>query len=141
MLIYTIMPDYGQAYGWRKPPDSPPWAGVGENVAGFGGWGGDPPISSDLENAFKTWQGEFESHAWHGSADKDCYADFDWASFHARGLDLTIRLKAELGDAAVVIYEKPFEDPNRNDHERTEIRAGGQPRLLPSRKEIAARYP
>lgn len=141
MQILTIMLDYGQAYGWRQPSDAPPWAGVGSNIAGPGGWGADLPISSDLENAFIKWQGEFESHAWHESADKAGYANFDWMNFHARGLALTIRLKAELGDAAVVIYEKPFEDPNRNEHERTEILAGGQLRLLPSRSEIAARYP
>lgn len=141
MLIYTIMPDFGLAYGWVQPPDAPPCAGVGSNIAGPGGWGADLPISSELDNAFIEWQCEFESYAWHASADKAGYANFDWTNFHARGLALTIRLKAELGDAAVVIYEKPFEDPNRNEHERTEILAGGQLRVLPSRSEIAARYP
>lgn len=141
MQILTIMPDYGQAYGWRQPSDAPPWAGVGGNIAGFGGWGADLPISNDLDNAFIEWQSEFESYAWHASADKAGFADFDWTHFHTRGLALASRLKAELGDAAVVIYEKPFEDPNRNEHERTEILAGGKLRLLTSRNEIAARYP
>lgn len=38
---------------------------------------------------------------------------WDWFAFHARGLQLSHRLKEEAGDAYRVIYDKPYEDPNQ----------------------------
>ena len=143
MQTITIMPDHGGAYAWLRADDVPPWYGVGGNIAGFGGWGGDQPISDDLEEAFITWQSEFESYAWveTESPAGSRYSRFDWASFHARGLELVTRLKAELGDSATVIYEKPCEDIGCDVNERTEVLAGGGLKPLPSRKELAALDP
>jgi len=136
----TIMPDHGQAYAWRLPPGLPPWAGVGGNIGGFFGWGGDQPISPELKQAFIEWQGEFESYDWveTDSPVGNNYSRFNWPWFHDRGIDLAIRLKAELGDSVIVVYEKPYEDYGRDIAERTEILAGGKLKPLPSRKKLAA---
>ncbi len=140
MQTITIMPDYGQAYAWRWRDEVPAGAGVGGNIAGFGGWGGDQPISPELENAFIAWQDEFEAYDWveTDSPAGNNYSRFNWPWFHDRGIDLAIRLKAELGDTAIVIYEKPYEDPGRDLAERTEVLAGGKLKPLPSRRKLAA---
>ena len=137
--IITIMPDHGEAYAWRLPSGLPPWAGVGGNIAGFGGWRHEQPISQALENAFIAWQGEFESYDWieTDSPAGDNYLRFNWPWFHERGIDLAIRLKAELGDSAIVVYEKPYEDAGRDIDERTEILTGGKLKPLPSRRKHA----
>ena len=49
----------------------------------------------------------------------------DWIAFHARGLHLARELKAEVGDAYRVVYEKPAEDPNSSLDERREVLADG----------------
>lgn len=116
---YTIMPDYGGAYGWinRKGTDT-----LGPNHADSTGWEGDHPISEDLQEAFAAWQKAFERapNEW-----GVCIALLDWLQFHERGLALARRLKAELGDAARIFYRKPIEDPNQRINERVEILSGG----------------
>ncbi len=119
MVRYTIMPDYGGAYGWvnREGTDA-----LGPNHADSSGWGGDHSISEELQEAFAAWQTEFERapHEWEAGI-----ALLDWPRFHERGMALARQLKAELGDAAWVYYEKPVEDPNQRVNERVEILAGG----------------
>jgi hypothetical protein len=131
--IYTIMPDYGRAYGWIIK-DGDETRGVGPNHAGFGGWGGDHQISDDLQDSFSEWQDVFES--------ADCLPaeplKFAWDSFHAQGVALARRLKVELGEAARVIYEKPYEDPAREIDERREVLLDGSLFLLKSRSELYA---
>lgn len=116
---YTIMPDFGGAYGWvnREGTDS-----LGPNHADTCCWGGDHPISDELQADFASWQTKFESAqiVWGVGI-----ALLDWPGFHERGLALARRLKAELGDAARIYYEKPIEDPNRRAHERVELLADG----------------
>lgn len=116
---YTIMPDYGGAYGWinREGTDA-----LGPNHADTCGWGGDHPISDELQAAFAAWQTEFECAPMDHEAG---IAILDWVRYHARGIALTNRLKAELGDAASVYYEKPVEDPNQRLHERVEVLLDG----------------
>ena len=119
MVRYTIMPDYGGAYGWinRDGTDT-----LGPNHADTCGWSGDHPISDELHEAFAAWQTEF------AQAPSDWKAGIvvlDWPSFHERGMALARRLKAELGDAARVYYEKPVEDPNQSINERVELLADG----------------
>lgn len=135
----TITPEYGGAYAWLLPPGSPPWNGVGGNIASIGCWGWDQPISQELEEAFSAWQEEFEAYACveTDSPAGSSYSRFNWPWFHDRGIDLAIRLKAELGESAIVVYEKSYEDPGRNIAERTEILAGGKLKPLPSRKQLA----
>ncbi len=117
---YTIMPDYGGAYGWinRDGTDA-----LGPNHADTSGWGGDHPISEALQEDFAAWQNEFERAPNEWKAD---IALLDWPRFHEQGMALARRLKAELGDAARVYYEKPFEDPNQRVNERVEILADGE---------------
>lgn len=116
---YTIMPDYGGAYGWinREGTDV-----LGPNHADTSGWGGDHPISDELQADFAAWQMEFETAPMDGDAG---IVLLNWSRFHDRGMALAGRLKAELGDAARIYYEKPVEDPNQRVHERVEILADG----------------
>jgi hypothetical protein len=118
-IIYTIMPDFGGAYGWIIR-DGDETHGVGGCHACQSGWVGEHPISETLHQAFSEWQLIFERSSW-----QDNYQSSDWDSFHATGLKLCFQLKQELGDDVRVIYEKPFEDPNREQHERLEILIDG----------------
>lgn len=119
MVRYTIMPDYGGAYGWinREGTDA-----LGPNHADTSSWCGDHPISAELQEAFAAWQTEFERapNEWEAGI-----ALLDWQRFHERGMGLARRLKAVLGDAARVYYEKPVEDPNQRINERVELLADG----------------
>ena len=113
------MPDYGGAYGWinREGTDA-----LGPNHADTSGWCGDHSISDELQADFAAWQTEFEA----APMDRDAgIALLDWPRFHERGMALARRLKAELGDAVRIYYEKPVEDPNQCINERVEILAGG----------------
>lgn len=106
MARYTIMPDYGGAYGWINRDGSDT---LGPNHADHSAWGGDHAITDELHAAFAAWQAEFESAPF----DLDQVANsIDWRRFHERGMELARRLKAELGNAAAVFYVKPLEDPN-----------------------------
>lgn len=119
IVRYTIMPDYGGAYGWinREGTDA-----LGPNHADTSGWCGDHSISDELQADFAAWQTEFEA----APMDRDAgIALLDWPRFHERGMALARRLKAELGDAVRIYYEKPVEDPNQCINERVEILAGG----------------
>jgi hypothetical protein len=49
----------------------------------------------------------------------------DWQHFHEHGIELTRRLKRELGDKVRLLYEKPMEDPNRRQGERVELNLDG----------------
>ena len=57
IVRYTIMPDYGGAYGWinRTGPED----ALGPNHADTCGWSGDHPISDELQAEFSAWQMEF----------------------------------------------------------------------------------
>lgn len=125
--VFTIMPDFGGAYGWRK--DTNDNSGVGGNHAGFLGWHDEIDISLALHKKFAAWQGEYECA---GMSSKD-FATFDWVDYHRRGISLSHQLKAELGEQAIVIYEKAFEDPCHHDAERREILADGSTLIMPSR--------
>ncbi len=125
----TIMPDFGSAYGWYKKPGASEH-GLGGCHADGCGWSADPQISEALHGEFADWQAVFETHA--GNRDYT----FDWQNFHHQGVALTIRLKQEVGNAAIVVYEKPFEDPNGTINERVEVHLDGSLTPLMSRAEI-----
>src|SRR3546814_3811950 len=61
------------------------------------------------------WQPRFERAP--ELAGQHLHLDLDWERFHEEGLALAMRLKAILGEQADVLYEKPYEDPNRNAEE------------------------
>ena len=110
------MPDYGMGpYAWQKP-SSDQSSYVGQCIAtatdGFEAEDGTK-ISAALEAAFNDWTGQFEQFAER--------PDFDWEDFHLRGVNLSARLKRELGPRYRVVYHKPCEDPGREIDEYTEI--------------------
>jgi hypothetical protein len=62
-------------------------------------------VSAALEKCFAAWVNKFEGNAFDPV--------FDWLDFHRRGLELSRRLKLEIGATFRVVYCKPHEDPNR----------------------------
>lgn len=137
--VYTVMPDCGGAYAWRKDRGLHPAAGVGVNSAGFGGWGGEYTISELLQQDFADWQSEFESAHWH--EDQKGRLPIAWNDYHLRGLDLARRLKVELGEDICVVYEKPTEDPDCDADERREVLLNGNLVPLPSRRDLEVLFP
>ena len=115
--IFTIMPDFGYAFSWTKSDGVEATGGVGS-----WGWKGDAAknISGRLIQDFIDWQDVFENEGWTYANPN---AKINWDAFHARGIQLARRLKAEVGDQARVVYEKPCEDPNHQNSERREILA------------------
>lgn len=132
-VTYTIMPDFGGAYGWIMRGDDDRSKGLGGCHASGGDWSGEHSISVDLQMAFAEWQGLFESSGYDDQLGDD---QFDWPSFHARGIELSRRAKAEIGDAARIVYEKPMEDPHYRSEERREVLVDGSLRLLESRAQL-----
>jgi len=110
----TIMPDCGfSPWAWEKAAtDETTYVGTCIADAECGIYG-RYPISKELEREFGEWSSYFE---WHN--DKE---GFDWPAFHRRGLELSRRLKAELGDRVKIVYAKPCEDPDYKTDEQTEI--------------------
>ena len=108
-VIITVMPDYGMGpYAWEKPSsDKTPYVGICIATAVDKLETEDgTTITEALHAAFVSWTGDFEQFA-----EKP---DFDWRAFHSRGIDLSQKLKFELGKCFQVVYHKPFGDP---DHE------------------------
>jgi len=130
-IIYTIMPDYAGAFGWviANGDES---QGVGPNHADTSGWYGEHPISRGLQEAFACWQDLFEA----APMLDDGTIGLEWDKFHAMGIDLARKLKTEIGDRARIIYEKPFEDPDREQDERREVLSDGSLLPLPSREQV-----
>ena len=109
----TIMPDFGMGpWAWEKDATDKT-AYVGGNIADAVSGMPDYPISEELNQDFATWVTFFEN----------CYDKpvMDWPAFHRRGIELSRRLKAELGDRVKVVYAKPCEDPGYKTDEQTEI--------------------
>ena len=101
--VLTVMVDYGNApFLWLV--ERPDQGGVGGMLCESGGWEDYYPMSEALWRKF---------------------------AFHARGLQLARELKAEVGDAYRVVYEKPAEDPNSSLDERREVLADGSLQALP----------
>jgi len=100
-LIY-IMADFGMGpYAWRH-------GNIADSITGF------PPefgVTKELEADFAEWAISFEK-------DYDSPA-FDWEAFHRRGIELSKRLKQEIGTRFDIEYHKAIEDPAyENDYEK-----------------------
>ena len=110
----TIMADFGFGpYAWLK--DASDESGyVGINIANLKTCMTDFRISKQLEVDFTRWIDRFERDALDNP-------EFPWPSFHEEGIRLSRRLKEEVGDAANVLYVKPFEDPQHQTDEKTWI--------------------
>lgn len=117
---YSIMPDFGGEYLWLNAAGTEllSWWGNTKTAASVDQF----QMSDVLEHDFKAWQGIFECA---GRSSDNSKLDIDWVSFHAQGLALAKRLKAELGDAGRVFYVKPFEDPNEHVLVRQEVLLDG----------------
>ena len=132
----TVMVDFGNApFLWLF--DRPDQVGVGGNLCDGVCWHESFPMSEDLWKRFAAWAIEFDRTDF--DADNEDTDGWDWIAFHARGLQLSLSLKEEVGDAYRVVYEKPCEDPNHRIDESTEILANGalvpQPPFPTSRVE------
>ncbi len=128
MKTITIMPDFGWGpYGWIKDADDETCE-VGANFADAmcGFKFSEYRVSAELERDFAQWVGWFDS----GCRSRDDRPTFDWPEFHRQGLALTIRLKAEIGDQARVMYDKAFEDPTADPTQRVEVLADGSLRTI-----------
>lgn len=124
----TVMVDYGNApFLWLV--DRPDQGGVGGNLCDGTSWDKSFPMSEGLWRKFADWATEFDRTSFYSdNSDAD---GWDWIAFHARGRQLSLWLKEEVGEAYRVVYEKPVEDPNHRIDERTEILANGGSVLLP----------
>lgn len=89
-------------------------------------------MSEALLGDFSAWVQDFERADWMPGEAGHKLA-LDWPRFHERGLELTARLKTEVGTSFRVIYEKPSEDSGRRREERREILDDGRIVALPSR--------
>ncbi len=97
MRVITIMPDFGLGpYAWQRGEGLIADAVTGFRLSEF-------KVSPELEAEFADWIDWFGGGALN--------PDFSWQAFHWLGIDLSRKLKAELGDQARVIYCKPLEDP------------------------------
>ena len=116
MKQLSIMADYGMGpYAWlnENPVEDPR---LGPNIAdmtsGFPEeWNG----SKELEADFAEWMTQFERDSW------DHFDSFPWEEFHRRGIELSRRLKLELGSEFWVRYVKAMEDPNFDVNRAVEI--------------------
>lgn len=109
----TIMADFGMGpWAWEKDA-SDETTRVGLNIASSEWIVSRYDVSTSLKKDFSAWVIHFENH----------YDDagFDWPEFHRRGIELSRRLKAELGVRVKIVYAKPVEDPNHKTGEQTEI--------------------
>jgi hypothetical protein len=134
VIVLTVMPDYGVGpFLWTKQlPEIT--AGVGGNCCDRISACGSHPMSDELHKAFAAWVIEFENAP---ILDYAAHRIFlDWDDFHKRGVALARRLKAEVGEAFLVIYRKPHEDPGRSDDERREVHADGHLETLPIRSRV-----
>ena len=111
--IITIMADFGFGpYAWLKnASDETDYVGI--NIANRETGMTEFDISEQLERDFAQWIDRFEQGAL-----KD---DFPWESFHQEGIQLSKRLKDEVGEIANVVCVKPTEDPDHETGEKTWI--------------------
>lgn len=127
--VLTVMVDYGFVpFLWLV--ERPDQGGIGGMLCESSGWEDDYPMSEVLWRKFAIWAKTFERISFYGGSGEDAEC-WDWPAFHARGLQLARELKAEVGDAYRVVYEKPAEDPNDRLDGRREILADGTLLALP----------
>ncbi len=72
-------------------------------------------ISKELQRELREWHQKFKVYPYQD------YSEFDWASYHTRGIELAKKVESEFGDLIEIIYQKPFEDPNNKIDELTLI--------------------
>ena len=107
--VIVIRADFGGGpYAWD-------FGCIADAVNGFQGSG--YAVSAALEEDFCNWVSKFESHFLspdHDWAVPDWNLGFDWEWFNRTGIELTRRLKGEIGEQTRVIYQKAYEDPTKD---------------------------
>ena len=126
--ILTVMVDYGNApFLWLI--NNPDQGGIGGDCCDGTFWDESYLMSEGLWRKFADWAIAFDQTRFYSENFDD--RDWDWRTFHARGLQLAHWLKEEVGEAYRVIYKKPGEDPNHRIDERCEILIDGTRVPLP----------
>lgn len=97
-----VMPDFIYAYAWDERDREVHVDDTWPNLAG----------AVELGQAFAEWQLRFERAEW--EPNMPMLPGFDWNDFHRDGMELAIQLKTLIGDRCEVLYEKPYEDPQRH---------------------------
>jgi len=129
-VTYTIMADVGGVYGWLRYADEAPLS-LGRHCGdAITGWFGEHRVSEATEQMLAVWQNRFDAAL---AAAPNC---FDWAAFHAEGVDLARRVKQEFRTRARVIYQKAVQDPRHRNDERLEVSLDGALVRLPNRAQI-----
>jgi hypothetical protein len=129
-VTYTIMADVGGVYGWIRYGGATSTALGGYCGDEGSGWFGEHRIAEATEHALAAWQRRFDAGL---AAAPHC---FDWAAFHAEGIDLARRVKQEFRTRARVIYQRPVQDPCHRNHERREVSLEGALVRLPNRAQV-----
>lgn len=114
----TICPDFTGIWACISDPEHEDY---GLPVGDGDDWAGCRPLPKGLIDRFAKWQAKFESSPF----DADLYVVMDWPAFHAEGMELSLAIKAALGDDVVVIYEKAFEDRHQEEPRRVEVFVDG----------------
>lgn len=120
--VLTIYAEYGNApFAWVVDKDGQ--MGLGPCLYDGCDYVENGPMSEGLWRKFADWAIEFDRTSFY--LEDYVNPQWDWASFHARGLQLSRWLKEEVGDAYRVFYMKPCEDPGHQIEERTEVLIDG----------------
>lgn len=132
---YTISPEFDglASYAWLNDRGSN-HNGIGYCAASAMDWSGHKPISDQLMTDFGSWAIELEDKVFGCDEITFCSDDYhsiDWENFHARGEQLAIRLKAELGADSRVYYVKAHKDPEHEFEERRIVLEDGSLMDLP----------
>jgi hypothetical protein len=92
MQLITIMADYGNGpYAWLNENPEESNAPGGAIADMIGGWPSDWNVSKELDADFTDWILPFDRDSFHNPE------SFPWEEFHRRGIELTRRLKREVG--------------------------------------------
>jgi hypothetical protein len=104
--VFTLMPDFGGAWGWLRDDPSSGGSHVGPCVAEGTFCPDEFNVPPMLVQNINDWQTVFERGAFDPS--------FDWKSFHERGVELARRLCVWVPDEFAIRYHVCHEDPARS---------------------------
>lgn len=103
--ILRIETDY-DACLWYLSEDRPPLSAKDDCFEGLLDKHGKPMVVEGIS----AWQNELEPFLMAQACEEK--TDFDWASYHKRGIALAKQLRAKLPDDVDLWYRAPFEDPS-----------------------------
>ncbi len=127
--LLTVLAEVGEPFIWLV--SRPEEGGVGPCLCDSMGWDECYPLSEGLFHKFSDWALDFDNASRDAGHTNELGDDWNWFSFHARGMQLSRWLKDEVGGSYRVVYMKYGADPNHQIDERTEILADGSLCALP----------